>query len=107
VTVVTDKIGTVFGQRRTSYGLGTAKSGGDVKQVNIAICTQIGVPVETYGKFPSYLARRAGVLQFPVLAIAAKHSFSLAAMCASSPNSANNDRPEAVSNCATGESPLS
>jgi len=26
---------------------------GQVKQV--AICTQIGVPVETYGKFPSYL----------------------------------------------------
>ena len=24
---------------------------------------------------------RAGILQFPVLAIAAKHSFSLAAMC--------------------------
>jgi hypothetical protein len=35
---------------------------------------------ETCGKFP-VVAGRAGVLQFPVLAIAAKHSFSLPAMC--------------------------
>ena len=51
-----------------------------MKQVNIAICAQIGVPVETFGKF-SVVAGRAGVLQFRVPAIAAKHSFSSAAAC--------------------------
>jgi hypothetical protein len=38
---------------------------------------------ETRGKFLSYLA--CWVLRFPVLAIAAKHSFSLAAMCSTKP----------------------